>query len=59
VNLFSDGNSHIHGRFGGLVGRAFAPSVGGVRILGRVKSKTENLAPAASLVSVFTIKDLE
>jgi len=43
---------------GGLVGIAFAPSVKGQRlkIPSRVKSKTEKLAPVASLVSVQLLR---
>jgi len=42
------------GRLGGLWGRAFAPNAEGrgFRTAGQVKSKTEKLAPVASLVSV-------
>jgi len=51
-------SSKILSRLGGIVSRALAPSVprSEFRIPGRVKSKTEKLAPATSMVSVHHLR---
>jgi len=43
-------------RLVGLVSRALTSNVEGVRIPGRVKSKTEKCSPAVSLVSVHSLR---